>query len=52
MRVEDATLEDGLLTVALVREVPDAMKPRKIAINGKGEVIDLAGDKGNGRDAA
>ncbi len=52
VRVEDATLEDGLLTVALVREVPDAMKPRKIAINGKGEVIDLAGDKGNGRDAA
>ncbi len=43
VRVEDATLEDGLLTVALVREVPDAMKPRKIAINGKGEVIDLAG---------
>ena len=46
VRVEDATLADGLLTVALVREVPDAMKPRKIAINGKGEVIDIAaGDK-------
>ncbi len=36
VRVEEATLADGLLTVALVREVPDAMKPRKIAINGQG----------------
>ncbi len=46
VRVENAALADGLLTVELVREIPDAMKPRKIAINGKGEVIDLAaGDK-------
>lgn len=45
VRVENASLADGLLTVELVREVPDAMKPRKIAINGKGEVIDLASDK-------
>ncbi len=45
VRVENAGLSDGLLTVELVREVPDAMKPRKIAINGKGEVIDLTSDK-------
>ena len=45
VRVENASLADGLLTVELVREVPDAMKPRKIAINGKGEVIDIASDK-------
>ena len=45
VRVENASLADGLLVVDLVREVPDAMKPRKIAINGKGEVIDLKGDK-------
>jgi len=45
VRVENANLADGLLTIELVREVPDAMKPRKIAINGKGEVIDLATDK-------
>ncbi|MBT2185758.1 Hsp20 family protein [Sphingobium nicotianae] len=46
VRVERADLADGLLTVELVREIPDAMKPRKIAINGKGEVIDItAGDK-------
>jgi molecular chaperone IbpA len=32
VRVEDANLEDGLLTVDLVREVPEAMKPKKIAV--------------------
>jgi molecular chaperone IbpA len=48
VRVDDATLADGLLTVDLVREVPDAMKPRKIAINGKGAVIDFnTGDEGD-----
>jgi len=46
VRVDRADLSDGLLSVELVREIPDAMKPRKIAINGKGEVIDLnTGDK-------
>jgi molecular chaperone IbpA len=45
VRVDAATLADGLLTIELVREIPDAMKPRKIAINGKGEVIDLGSDK-------
>ena len=34
VRVENASLEDGLLVIDLVREVPDAMKPRKIAIGG------------------
>jgi len=32
VRVEDATLKNGLLTVSLRREIPEAMKPRKIAI--------------------
>lgn len=45
VRVQSADLADGLLTVELVREIPDAMKPRKIAINGKGAVIDLTSDK-------
>lgn len=35
VRVESAQLEDGLLVIDLVREVPDAMKPRKIAIGGR-----------------
>lgn len=33
VRVENAELKDGLLTVELVREIPEAMKPQKIAIN-------------------
>jgi molecular chaperone IbpA len=32
IRVTDAGIENGLLHVELVREVPEAMKPRKIAI--------------------
>jgi molecular chaperone IbpA len=34
VRVERADLADGLLIIDLVREIPDAMKPRKIAIGG------------------
>ncbi|WOF45652.1 Hsp20 family protein (plasmid) [Sphingopyxis indica] len=34
VRVDKADLADGLLTIDLVREVPDAMKPHKIAIGG------------------
>jgi len=32
VRVEDANLADGLLTIDLLREIPEAMKPQKIAI--------------------
>lgn len=32
VRVEDASLSNGLLRIVLKREVPEAMKPRKIAI--------------------
>ncbi len=34
IHVTDADLADGLLTITLVREVPEALKPRKIAIGG------------------
>ena len=34
VRVEGAELKDGLLNVSLVREVPEAMKPRRIEIRG------------------
>lgn len=37
VRVENAALSDGLLTIDLVREIPEAMKPKKIAIQGLGE---------------
>ena len=45
VRVENAELRDGLLSVELVREVPEAMKPRKIAINGgSSQTIDAVND--------
>ena len=47
VRVEKADLADGLLTIELVREIPEAMKPKKIAING-GQLVDITKD----RDAA
>ena len=34
VKVESANLENGLLIVDLVREIPEAMKPKKIAIGG------------------
>lgn len=34
VRVASADLADGLLVIDLVREVPEAMKPKKIAVNG------------------
>jgi molecular chaperone IbpA len=34
VQVKNASFENGLLKVQLVREVPEAMKPRRIAING------------------
>lgn len=41
VEVKGATLENGLLHVELVREVPEAMKPRQIPIgSGKPRVID------------
>ena len=39
--VKGASLENGLLHVELVREVPEAKKPRQVAIgNGKAKAID------------
>ena len=32
VRVVSARLDDGLLSIALVRDVPEAMKPKRIAI--------------------
>ena len=34
VRVSGADLKNGLLSVALVREIPEAAKPRRIAISG------------------
>jgi molecular chaperone IbpA len=34
VQVKNASFENGLLKIELVREIPEAMKPRRIAING------------------
>lgn len=39
VRVEHAQLANGLLHIDLIREVPEAMKPRKIEIS-KGNLLD------------
>ena len=37
VKVEEASLVNGLLSIALKREIPEAMKPRKIAIGAGAE---------------
>ncbi|MBA4161152.1 MAG: heat-shock protein [Novosphingobium sp.] len=43
VRVEDANIEDGLLSIDLVREVPEAMKPKKIPV-GTQKVLSVVKD--------
>lgn len=45
VQVQSASFENGLLKIELVREIPEAMKPRRIAINGAptGKVHQLEG---------
>ncbi len=45
VRVEHADLADGLLIIDLVREVPDAMKPKKIVLGGQQKLEVVDGDK-------
>ena len=45
VRVANADLADGLLTIELVREVPDAMKPKKVLIGGARKLEVVEGDK-------
>ncbi len=53
VRVDNADLADGLLVIDLVREVPDAMKPKKIAIGGNALKVVENKDKNDGQaDAA
>ncbi len=40
VEVTGAALNNGLLTISLVREIPEAMKPRTIAINESSNVIE------------
>ena len=34
VQVKSAAFDNGLLKIELVREIPEAMKPRRIAVNG------------------
>ncbi len=40
VEVSDADMSNGLLTISLVKEVPEAMKPKSIAINQSGNVLE------------
>ena len=42
IQVRGADLKDGLLAIELVREIPEAMKPRKISIGGSEQSEQLA----------
>ncbi len=46
VRVENADLKDGMLVIDLVREVPEAMKPKKIAIGGQ-KTLEIVKDDGD-----
>ena len=39
MKVDDARFVDGILTISLHREIPEADRPQKIAINGGSKKI-------------
>jgi molecular chaperone IbpA len=41
VEVKDATFEDGLLQIDLVRELPEAMKPKRIEIRSAKSVQDI-----------
>ena len=42
VEVKGAAFDNGLLKIELVRQIPEAMKPRRIAISGAGECGDTA----------
>ena len=45
IEVREAGLKNGLLTIHLVKEVPEAMKPRSIAINPAGATLEHKEEK-------
>ncbi|GAA5131304.1 Hsp20 family protein [Thalassotalea piscium] len=44
VEVTDANFSNGLLTINLVKEIPEAMKPKTITINQKDKVIEHKAD--------
>ena len=49
VRVDNADLADGLLTIDLVREVPEAMKPKKIHVGGQPSLEVVKDDSEDGQ---
>lgn len=45
VEVTGASLNNGLLTVNLVKEIPETMKPRSIAINKNGNALEHQGEQ-------
>lgn len=41
IHIKSAELKDGLLHIHLMREIPEAMKPRKIAINSTDHLVEI-----------
>ena len=53
VRVDNADLADGLLVIDLVREVPEAMKPKKVALPGQQRKLEaVEGESKSGKDEA
>ncbi len=52
VKVQGAALENGLLHIELAREVPEALKPRKIAINGVVQAPQIEGKVEANKDEA
>jgi molecular chaperone IbpA len=52
VRVANADLADGLLIIDLVREVPEAMKPKKVMIGGSSPLEAVSDDHQRQADAA
>ncbi len=50
--VDSANLEDGLLTIDLVREVPEAMKPKKIVVGAQRTLAVVPGTDRSGEDTS
>ncbi len=50
IQVKGADLKDGLLAIELVREIPEAMKPRKISVGGMSGEGDERSAIGGGSD--
>ena len=54
VQVKNADLRDGMLAIDLVREIPEEMKPRKVAINGADDSArqQIDGERDSGNDNA